>query len=229
MPSGDEFRRFREVRIVPASDRALLVVFDDAISAEGGEAVRSLAAWLAGEPIEGVVDWHPAYGSVLVESDPARISLPQLEHELRRRALRLPSHDAPPARSHALRVRYGGDDGPDLAGVATMLGLSMERVVELHSASDYEVRFLGFAPGFPYLAGLPEGLRTPRREAPRRLVSPGSVAIAGEQAGIYALATPGGWNLIGRTSAVIFDPRRDPPALLSPGDRVRFIVDEGAR
>jgi inhibitor of KinA len=224
----DDFRTQPAVRIVPSSDRALLVVFDDAITEEGGRSVRSLTAWLTDEPIDGVVDLHPAYGSVLVESDTSRIALPRLDELLRGRLARLPARAGHRARSHTFRVRYGGEHGPDLAGVARLLGRSQAEIVALHAGADYEVRFIGFAPGFPYLAGLSEALATPRREAPRRQVPAGSVAIAGAQAGIYPLATPGGWNLLGHTSAVIFDPRRDPPGLLAPGDRVRFVAEAGS-
>ncbi len=228
MSPDDDFRTQPAVRIVPSSDRALLVVFDDAITAGGARAVRSLTVWLTEEPIDGVVDLHPAYGSVLVASDPSRIALPRLDEALRERLARLQARPGPRARSHTFQVRYGGEDGPDLAEVARLLGLSQGEIVALHTGADYEVRFIGFAPGFPYLAGLPAALATPRREAPRRQVPAGSVAVAGAQAGIYALATPGGWNLLGRTSAVIFDPRRDPPGLLAPGDRVRFVAEGGS-
>ncbi len=227
MSPDDDFRTQPAARIVPSSERALLVVFDDAITAAGGRSVRDLTAWLTDEPIDGVVDLHPAYGSVLVASDPSRIALPRLDEALRERLAKLPARAERRARSHTFRVRYGGEDGPDLAEVARLLGLTQDEIVSLHTGADYEVRFIGFAPGFPYLAGLPDALLTPRREAPRRQVPAGSVAIAGAQAGIYPLATPGGWNLLGRTSAVIFDPRRDSPGLLAPGDRVRFVAEGG--
>jgi inhibitor of KinA len=120
-------------------------------------------------------------------------------------------------------VSYGGEWGPDLAEVAERAGLSMEEAISLHSTAEYRVAMIGFAPGFPYLAGLPERLASPRKATPRQAVPAGSVGIAGVQTGIYPLSSPGGWQLIGRTSVTLFDPRRDPPSLLAPGDRVHFI------
>jgi KipI family sensor histidine kinase inhibitor len=116
-------------------------------------------------------------------------------------------------------VRY---DGPDLAAVAGAAGLSAGQVVALHSGAVYEVAFCGFAPGFGYLTGLPEPLHMPRRATPRTTVPAGSVAIAAGYAAVYPGASPGGWHLLGATDLILFDPVRDPPALLAPGTRVRF-------
>ena len=117
---------------------------------------------------------------------------------------------------------YGGEYGPDLEAVAVHAGLSPDAVVARHAAGDYSVAMLGFAPGFPYLLGLDPALHAPRRTDPRTRVPAGSVAIGGAQTGIYPRELPGGWNLIGRTPLPLFDPRREPPALLAAGDRVRF-------
>ncbi len=129
----------------------------------------------------------------------------------------------PDSRRIELPVTYGGEKGPDLTEVARHNNLSEKQVVELHSSVDYVVWFLGFQPGFPYLGGLPEALHTPRRKEPRLQVAAGSVGIGGSQTGIYPLSTPGGWQLIGHTSLRLFDPHRDTPVLLRPGDSVRFI------
>jgi KipI family sensor histidine kinase inhibitor len=120
-------------------------------------------------------------------------------------------------------VRYGGEHGPDLQRVADHAGLSTTDVIARHAVAEYTVAMLGFAPGFPYLLGLDAALATPRLATPRTRVPAGSVAIGGAQTGLYPQASPGGWNLIGRTDRVLFDPQRDPPALLAPGDRVRFV------
>jgi KipI family sensor histidine kinase inhibitor len=120
-------------------------------------------------------------------------------------------------------VTYGGEGGPDLADVARHTGLSAERVVELHSAAEYLVYFVGFSTCFPYLGGLPPELATPRLSAPRKHVPEGSVAIGGSQAGVYPLASPGGWRLIGRTAVRLFAANATPPPLLRMGDRVRFV------
>lgn len=129
----------------------------------------------------------------------------------------------PESRYIEIPVVYGTAAGPDLGEVARHAGLSEKQVVALHSSIDYVVWFLGFQPGFPYLGGLPEQLATPRRAEPRLQVPAGSVGIGGAQTGIYPLATPGGWQLIGHTALPLFDPHRDEPVLLRPGDTVRFI------
>ncbi|HDS8757058.1 5-oxoprolinase subunit PxpB [Escherichia coli] len=137
--------------------------------------------------------------------------------------LRNPESLEPESRFIEIPVVYGGAGGPDLAVVAAHCGLSEKQVVELHSSVEYVVWFLGFQPGFPYLGSLPEQLHTPRRAEPRLLVPAGSVGIGGPQTGVYPLATPGGWQLIGHTSLSLFDPARDEPILLRPGDSVRFV------
>ncbi|EAS9362013.1 5-oxoprolinase subunit PxpB [Salmonella enterica] len=129
----------------------------------------------------------------------------------------------PDSRSVEIPVIYGGAGGPDLAAVARHSGLSEKQVVELHASVEYVVWFLGFQPGFPYLGNLPELLHMPRRAEPRLQVPAGSVGIGGAQTGIYPLSTPGGWQLIGLTPLKLFDPMREPPVLLRPGDSVRFV------
>ena len=129
----------------------------------------------------------------------------------------------PQSRLMTIPVIYGGEDGPDLANVALHSGLTEQQVVELHASVEYVVWFLGFQPGFPYLGGLPERLAMPRHAEPRLRVPAGSVGIGGAQTGVYPLATPGGWQLLGRTPLALFDPMRQEPVLLRAGDRVRFV------
>ncbi|MCT4700744.1 5-oxoprolinase subunit PxpB [Enterobacteriaceae bacterium H20N1] len=129
----------------------------------------------------------------------------------------------PESRRIEIPVIYGGDTGPDLKVVAEHNGLTPQQVVEQHSGAEYVVYFLGFQPGFAYLGGLASTLQTPRRAEPRLLVPAGSVGIGGSQTGIYPLATPGGWQIIGQTSVKLFNPDIEPPALLAPGDTVRFV------
>lgn len=132
------------------------------------------------------------------------------------------------ARVVEIPVRYGGRHGPDLEIVARHCGLEPDEVVARHSAVRYTVFFLGFQPGFAYLGGLDPALAAPRRATPRQKVPAGSVAIGGSQTGIYPTASPGGWQIIGRSDAVLFDPARQPPCPLRPGDAVRFIPLEDA-
>ncbi|MGT8858550.1 5-oxoprolinase subunit PxpB [Enterobacter sp. 186315] len=129
----------------------------------------------------------------------------------------------PESRAIDIPVVYGGEGGPDLSVVAAHSGLTEKQVVELHASVNYVVWFVGFQPGFPYLGGLPPALRTPRRAEPRLSVPAGTVAIGGEQTGIYPLASPGGWQLIGHTPVPLFEPSHASPILLRPGDTLRFI------
>jgi KipI family sensor histidine kinase inhibitor len=202
------------VRLRPAGGRGLLVEVEDL------ETVHRLRAALRELDPPGVVELVPAYRTLLVVADPERAgTLDEL-------AARLPELELPPAEAVAgelveVPVRY---DGEDLDEVARLTGLDVEEVVRRHTAPDYTVAFLGFSPGFPYLVGLDPALRVPRRDTPRTSIPAGSVGLAGDQTGIYPSASPGGWRLIGRTEATLFDPARDPPALLAPGGRLRFTV-----
>jgi inhibitor of KinA len=126
------------------------------------------------------------------------------------------------ARPVEIPVCYEPEFALDIDRVAEQAQISASEVVDLHSGSEYRVACIGFVPGFPFLAGLPKQLATPRRDTPRKEIPAGSVGIGGAQTGIYPLRSPGGWNLIGRTPLKLFDPTKDPPTLLCPGDRVRF-------
>lgn len=129
----------------------------------------------------------------------------------------------PESRQIEIPVIYGGEAGPDLEEVARHHQLTARQVVELHASADYVVYFIGFQPGFPYLGGLDKRLHTPRRAEPRVLVPAGSVGIGGSQTGIYPLASPGGWQLIGRSNLQLFNPQNQPPTVLRPGDSIRFV------
>jgi len=220
-------------RVEPFGDAALLVTFGETPDPEFNRRARSVA-----EAIEAlrVVDRRfgravPAHASVLIPFDP--IELPPAE--ARSVATRLAGEvAASPVAARIARqvrpvieipVRYGGGDGPDLEALAELHGLTPMDVVELHAGAEYGVYFLGFAPGFGYLGPLPAELATPRLATPRQRVPAGSVGIAELQTAVYPFAMPGGWRLVGRTEAAMWDLRRDPPALLAPGDRVRFVPE----
>jgi 5-oxoprolinase (ATP-hydrolysing) subunit B len=209
--------------IRPASDRSLHVVFGDCISAESYAAVAHLTHALTGA--REVLNLHPAYASVLIDFDPRRYTHERVE-ELVRACLETPAPPDSEPRKVEIPVEFGGQSGPDLADVARHTGLSPEGVIERFTAAEYQVYFVGFSTCFPYLGGLPPDLATPRLSAPRKHVPEGSVAIGGQQAGVYPLASPGGWRLIGRTRLRLFDPQSVPPPLLRMGDRVRFIAGE---
>jgi KipI family sensor histidine kinase inhibitor len=187
------------------------------------ERVYGLVASLRREQVEGVTELIPAARTVLIRFDPEVISGQALATRLRRRRPRPVAWSS--NRTVELPVVY---DGPDLSEVSTLTGLEPADVVERHLKGRYVVAFCGFAPGFGYLVGGDLALRVPRRDTPRSRVPAGSVALAGEYTGVYPRAMPGGWQLIGRCEATLWDEQRDPPALLSPGTQVVF-VPESAR
>jgi KipI family sensor histidine kinase inhibitor len=201
--------------IRPFGEAALLVETGSA------ERAQALAATVRGAPIPGVTAGVPGLESLLVELDPIAADLDAVRVELERR-LGMAAALVVTGRVRAIPVVYGGEMGPDLPDVAALAGLLVAEVVARHAETDLRVLFDGFAPGFAYLGELPSDLRVPRLDTPRTRTPAGSVAIAGAMSGIYPAALPGGWRVIGRTPVVLFDPRRDPPAYLLPGDRVRF-------
>jgi KipI family sensor histidine kinase inhibitor len=226
-PPPGEPREAKPPRIEQFGDAALLVTFAgeaaDAANARSHALAAAIEALRADDPRYGRA--VPALASVLVPIDP--LAAPPADARETIAALAAGARpDAAPAAASGpvveIPVRYGGADGPDLEAVAWLLRLSPAEVVELHSGTEYRVRFLGFAPGFGYLGPLPPALATARLATPRERVPAGSVAIAGDQTAVYPFDLPGGWRLIGRTEAPMWDARRDPPALLAPGDRVRF-------
>lgn len=198
--------------IRPFGEAALLVALGTPHRAQ------ALASSLRREPLAGMVEAVPGLDSVLVEFDPIGPEpgslIPLLEERL---AALLDEPEA--GRLHLIPVTY---DGPDMADVAELTGMAPEAVIELHAATELRVLFCGFAPGFAYLGALPPALHVERLATPRTHTPAGSVAIAGAMSGIYPADLPGGWRVIGRTEVTLFDPHRDPPALLLPGDRVRF-------
>jgi len=222
-------------------DRALLLRVGDGIDAESNARVHALAKSLRAAELPGVLDLVPAYASITVHYDPrawgdAGSDMPPSER-LAARLSALARHVSNSATSDATDsargivetpVCYGGEHGPDLADVARLARVSEEEVIARHGSGDYLVAMLGFAPGFPYLLGLDSMLHTPRRANPRTRVPAGSVAIGGAQTGIYPRELPGGWQIIGRTPLILFDAARNPPALLAPGQHVRFrAIDAG--
>lgn len=210
-----------------ASDQALLVSLGETVSLETHRRVRKLLRILQDAPLtepglEGVRNLHPAYNSLMIKFDPCVTTHARLEVWLQSQLDRLGGIDLPPPRLVEIPVRYGGDDGPDLESVAQLHGMRPADVIELHSGATYTVYFLGFVPGFAYLGGLPAALATPRLPSPRKRVEAGSLGIAGEQTGVYPIATPGGWRLIGKTPLQIFQAEREQMSLLELGDLVRF-------
>ncbi|MFJ4757437.1 MULTISPECIES: allophanate hydrolase subunit 1 [Streptomyces] len=205
------------MRTLPVGDDALLV------EVSSGAEARALHAELLRRRAEGslaVREIVPAARTVLLDglTDPDRL------------AAELALSDVPPAPAHArdvvqLPVRY---DGPDLADVAAHWGVPPDEVARIHAGTEFSVAFCGFAPGFGYLTGLPRRYDVPRRATPRTAVPAGAVALAGPYTGVYPRSSPGGWQLIGTTDAVLWDHTRMPAALLAPGTRVRFVPVDGS-
>ncbi|MFJ9798950.1 allophanate hydrolase subunit 1 [Streptomyces sp. NPDC101145] len=205
------------MRALEVGERALLLEFGS------GEETRAFHAELLRRrdvgTLPAVREIVPAARTVLLDgvAEPGRLAAEAAAWEV-------PPLDAREGPLVEVAVRY---DGPDLAEVAGLWGVAPEEVGRVHAGVEYRVAFCGFAPGFGYLTGLPERYAVPRRDTPRTAVPAGSVALAGPYTGVYPRASPGGWQLIGTTDAVLWDPAREPAALLAPGLRVRF-TEEGA-
>ncbi|MDO7851226.1 5-oxoprolinase subunit PxpB [Hymenobacter convexus] len=219
------------VRLFPLGDAAIVLEFGTDISAETHQAIQAVRSYLTQHPVEGQRELVPAFTTLTLYYDPWRLSdngryqpYERLAETIRQL---LPAALATAVATEEILVEipvcYGGAFGPDLEAVAAHTGLSCEEVVARHSAPEYLVHMIGFAPGFPYLGGLDARLATPRRPQPRPLVPAGAVGIAGAQTGIYSLPTPGGWQLIGRTPLRLFNPDWAQPSRLQAGQRLRFV------
>ena len=201
------------------SDDTLRVALDDrhdrsAIAAH----LRSSAVWV--DCVEGM-------RSVVVQFDPSSLSHVAAMLALKEQLATVPAATSPPSRTVEVPVCYGGEYGPELTSIAEMLNIDEAAVVKLHTSREHVVELIGFTPGFAYVSGLQEDIRVPRLTEPRQRVEPGSVGVAGGLTGLYALAGPGGWPLIGRTPLALFRADETQPMLLRSGTRIRFVaIDE---
>jgi len=204
-------------------ERAVVLELEPPVSLESQQRIWGLNQRLQSDA--GVLEVIPGMNNItLILRDPQQSALDAIERL--QRWWEESEAQLPESRLVEIPVIYGGEHGPDLVVVAEHAALTAGRVVELHSSSDYVVFFVGFQPGFPYLGGLDPRLHIPRRAEPRVAVPAGSVGIGGSQTGVYPLASPGGWQLIGQTRTALFDPLQQPPTLLRPGDRVRFVPQQ---
>ena len=215
--------RHLPLRLRPVGDAAILAEYDESDIPLANSHVLGLMRALAAARPAGIVDLSPAYHTLLVFFDPLVLAPSAAAEAIAEADRNADSEHAADGQIVEMEVSYGGADGPDLPDVTRHTGLSEAEVVTLHSGGLYVVMFIGFMPGFAYLAGLDARLATPRLATPRRQVPTGSVGIGGDQTGVYPAPLPGGWRLIGRTALTLYDPHRDPPTLLRPGDRVRFL------
>ena len=217
------------LQVEALGDRALLVMLGKGIDPSVNDQVHRLAGLLRAGRLPGVHDLVPAYATLTVHYDPAAWpggKVPPheaLKNEILRLWKRARTAAMPAPRHVEIPVCYGGAFGPDLAEVASLCALSEEEIITRHTAAEYRVYMIGFSPGFAYLGGLDATIAAPRRGTPRLKVPAGSVGIAGMQTGIYPLASPGGWQIIGQTPKHLFLPDQEHPCLLGPGDRLRFV------
>jgi inhibitor of KinA len=204
-------------------DRALLVELGDGISPLVNKKVRELFLCLKNNRVEGVVETVPGYRSLLIVYDPLKITLSALKERLNKLHTTINRSEIPKPRTLEIPVVYGGEYGPDLDWVAEFHRVPPEEIIRLHTGTTYRVYMIGFTPGFAYMGQLPEAIATPRRETPRTAVPRGSVGIAQNQTGVYPVKSPGGWQIIGRTTLRLFDPEKWPPTPLEMGDLVKFL------
>lgn len=221
------------VRLFPLGDAAVVLEFGATISPATQRAIAAFAARLARQPLAGLRELVPAFTTLTVYYDPWLVSengrfpapyerMAAQLHQL----LAATEAAAGPVETETVEIPvcYGGAFGPDLKFVAQHAELAAGEVIRRHTAPEYLVHMIGFAPGFPYLGGLDARLATPRRPQPRPLVPAGAVGIAGPQTGIYSLPTPGGWQLIGRTPLALFNPEWSTPSRLRAGQHLRFVA-----
>jgi TIGR00370 family protein len=227
------------IQIIPLGDRAIVLQQAGMAGVDGWKRMADLAWALRQQAEAWLIDIVPAYETITVLYDPVLLwreieNGPEanslLPYQLAERKLSAFLEDGRTAaerevqgRRIDLPVYYGGKYGPDLEESAARAGMTAEDFIKEHSKVEYTVAMIGFMPGFPYLSGLPEKLEQPRKSVPRAIVPAGSVGIAGKQTGIYPLATPGGWQIIGYTPIAMFNKERSEPVLLRAGDRIRFI------
>ena len=210
------------VRYLISGDSAVTVEFGNTISPEINRKIRAFKIALERARIEGIIETVPTYRSLLVCYRPEVIRYGALTERLKEVLSSSDSIQIPPPSVVEIPVLYGGEMGPDLAHVAECHGLTKEEVIKIHTSRDYLIYMLGFIAGFPYLGGMDERIATPRLENPRVKIEGGSVGIAGAQTGIYPVASPGGWQLIGRTPVKLYDADREKPVLLEAGQYIRF-------
>jgi inhibitor of KinA len=204
-------------------DSALIVEWRGFGPSEALSTVHAAVAALSQASPPGFIEAVPGFQSVAVYFDPMKAGLDELRAAVAKILSRLSVPEATTARQIQIPVCYEAEFGLDLERISQHSSLSIEKIIELHSSADYTVQLIGFVPGFCYLAGLPKSLEVPRLSSPRVRVPAGSVGIGQDQTGVYPIEIPGGWNLVGRTPMRLFSPESQPPALLQPGDSVRFF------
>ena len=205
-------------------DQGLLAEFGDVIAPSVNRKVRAVSILLEKEQTQGVLELIPTYRSLMIRYNPWQTDPEKLQQTLKKLESEWETIELPPAKVVEIPVCYGGELGPDIKVVAQANQISKEEVIQLHASVEYSIYMIGFTPGFPFMGGLPEKLFTPRRKTPRTHVPRGSVAVANNQTGIYPVASPGGWQVIGQTPVRLFRPECENPFLYDVGDKIRFQV-----
>lgn len=211
-----------EVRYLVSGDCAVCVEFGNEISPEINRKIRAFKIAVEKEQIEGIVEMVPTYRSLLVVYKPEVIGFGALTEKFEALMGSMGSIQIPPPTVIEIPVFYGGEMGPDLETVADHNHKTPEEVVKVHTSGEYLIYMLGFIAGFPYLGGMSKEIAAPRLSSPRVKIEGGSVGIAGEQTGVYPVASPGGWQLIGRTPLKLYDADREKPVLLEAGQYIKF-------
>ena len=224
--------RSYDIHIHPLGDSALVVELAHEVSQEAHHKIMHFLHQLEERPFHGFIEAVPTYTNVTVFYDPRKVAQVYSVHHtvyetvsemMQMYTLKNDYEKEYHGQRVEIPVIYGGESGPDLAHVAKENGLTEEEVIQIHSSVEYVVFMIGFAPGFPFLGGMDKRIEMPRKEHPRANVPAGSVGIAGEQTGIYPFNSPGGWQIIGKTSVDLFLPTEDPPTRLQAGDRLKFV------
>lgn len=211
-----------EVRFLSCGDCAVTVAFAQELSPRISRKIRFLADKIQSTGIRGIRETVPAFCSLTIYYEPLVLSRRRLEKIVLHLLGTYREDDRAGRRVFRIPVCYEGEFAPDMADVCRLTGLLEQQVITLHTGTDYLIYMLGFLPGFPYLGGMDPRLEAPRLETPRTRIPAGAVGIGGKQTGIYPLDSPGGWRLIGRTPATVYDPHRPEPILYQAGDYIRF-------